>query len=126
MSVIDESPSVTPVRRQRLRRGMAVAGFALVAGALPLGALASPSDDPATLADCAIGWVWDPVAFVCVPYVAPVLGPAGPIGVGGVVGPVGVDPVLGPVGPVGVGGVVGPVGVDPVLGPVGPVGVGRR
>lgn len=53
----------------------------------------------------------------------PVVGPAGPVGVGGLgpvagpVGPVGVGglgPVAGPVGPVGVGGVVGPVGVDPI------------
>ena len=47
------------------------------------------------------------------PYVAPVVGPLGPIGVGP-------DPVVGPVGPVGVGG------LGPVAGPVGPVGVGRR
>jgi len=62
------------------------------------------------------------------PYVDPILGPAGPIGVGP-------DPILGPVGPVGVGGVgpvvgpVGPVGVGglgPVAGPVGPIGVGPR
>ncbi|AQT82233.1 hypothetical protein B1R94_27755 [Mycolicibacterium litorale] len=39
----------------------------------------------------------------------PVVGPAGPVGVGGV------GPVAGPVGPVGVGGVVGPVGVNPVV-----------
>jgi hypothetical protein len=126
MSVVVESVSVKAGPRHRLRRGVAIAGFALVSGALPLAALVSPSGTPVNLADCAIGWVWDPVAFVCAPYVAPVVGPAGPVGVGGVVGPVGVDPVLGPVGPVGVGGVVGPVGVDPILGPVGPVGVGRR
>lgn len=62
------------------------------------------------------------------PYVDPVLGPVGPVGVGP-------DPVLGPVGPVGVGGLgpvagpVGPVGVGgvgPVAGPVGPIGIGRR
>ena len=115
MSGIVESPSVTPGPRHWLRRCVAIAGFALVSGALPLAVLASPSSTPANLADCEIGWVWDPVTFVCVPYVAPVVDPV-----------VGVDPVLGPVGPVGVGGVVGPVGVDPVLGPVGPVGVGRR
>jgi len=130
MSVNDESPSAVQGPRRRLRRACAVAGFALVSGALPLTVMASPSSTPTNLADCAIGWVWDPVTFVCVPYVTPVLGPnpvlgpVGPVGVGGVVGPVGVDPVLGPVGPVGVGGVVGPVGVDPVIGPVGPVGVG--
>jgi hypothetical protein len=50
--------------------------------------------------------------------VNPVVGPAGPVGVGGL------GPVAGPVGPVGVGGVVGPVGVNPIVGPVGPVGVG--
>ena len=141
MSVIDESAAVTPRPKQRLRRGVAIAGFALVSGALPLAALAAPSNNPSNLADCAIGWVWDPITFICVPYVSPVvgpnpvLGPVGPVGVGGVIGPVGVDPVLGPVGPVGVGGVgpvvgpVGPVGVGgvgPVIGPVGPVGVGPR
>lgn len=127
MSVIDESPRVTPGPRRWLRRGVAIAGFAVVSAALPLAVLASPSSTPVNLADCPIGWVWDSVAFNCVPVgVDPVVGPVGPVGVGGVVGPVGVDPVVGPVGPVGVGGVVGPVGVDPVLGPVGPVGVGRR
>jgi hypothetical protein len=125
MSLIVDSPSVTPPK-YRLRRAMAVAGFALVSGALPLAVLAAPSEGPSNLADCAIGWVWDPVTFTCVPYVNPVVGPVGPVGVGGVVGPVGVDPVVGPVGPVGVGGVVGPVGVNPVIGPVGPVGVGPR
>jgi hypothetical protein len=50
--------------------------------------------------------------------VNPVVGPAGPVGVGGL------GPVAGPVGPVGVGGVVGPVGLNPIVGPVGPVGVG--
>lgn len=76
---------------------------------------------------------WDYGTNLCLvtdptPYVDPILGPAGPIGVGP-------DPVVGPVGPVGVGGLgpvagpVGPVGVGglgPVAGPVGPVGVGRR
>jgi hypothetical protein len=37
------------------------------------------------------------------------------VGVGGVVGPVGLNPIVGPAGPVGVGGVVGPVGVDPIV-----------
>lgn len=127
MSVIDETPGVTSAAHYWLRRGLAIAGFALVSGAVPLAVLASPSgDNPRNLADCAIGFVWDPGILNCVPYVDPILGPVGPVGVGGVVGPVGVDPVLGPVGPVGVGGVIGPVGVDPILGPVGPVGVGRR
>lgn len=75
-------------------------------------------------------WVYETNTCVLTdptPYVDPVLGPAGPIGVGpdpvlGPVGPVGVgpDPVVGPAGPVGVGG------LGPVAGPVGPVGVGRR
>lgn len=115
MSDVGHSSSVTPGPRLWMRRGAAIAGFALVSGVIPLAALASPSGSPINLADCPIGWVWDPVAFNCVPYVAPIVDPV-----------VGVDPVLGPVGPVGVGGVIGPVGVDPVLGPVGPIGVGRR
>ena len=102
MSVIDEASNVRPSSRSRLRHGLAVAGFALVSGAIPVAVLTSPSITPVNLADCPIGWVWDPVAFNCVP-VAPVVGPVGPVGVGGVVGPVGVDPILGPVGPVGVG-----------------------
>ena len=125
MTIVSESPAGTGPRSW-LRRGAAIAGFALISGALPIMVLASPPGSTSNLADCPIGWVWDPVAFNCVPYVDPILGPVGPVGVGGVVGPVGVDPVLGPVGPVGVGGVIGPVGVDPILGPVGPVGVGRR
>lgn len=75
--------------------------------------------------------VWNYQANTCVlidatPYVDPILGPAGPVGVGpnpvvGPVGPVGVgpDPVVGPVGPVG-------VGPNPVPGPVGPRGIGPR
>ncbi len=132
MTVVDSSQGAAAGLRDRLRRGGVIAGLALISGALPLMALASQPGSTSNLADCGIGWVWDPVAFRCVPYVDPtpyvdpILGPVGPVGVGGVVGPVGVDPVLGPVGPVGVGGVVGPVGVDPILGPVGPVGVGRR
>ena len=98
-----------PNRSFLLGRGVAVAGFALLSAVIPLAALASPSGSTSNNADCAVGWVWDEATLVCVPYVAPV-----------------VDPVVGPVGPVGVGGVIGPVGVDPVLGPVGPVGVGRR
>lgn len=47
------------------------------------------------------------------PNVGPVLGPAGPVGVGP-------NPVAGPVGPVGVGG------PGPVAGPVGPIGIGPR
>ncbi len=87
---------------------------------------------------------WNPDTNQCIftdptPYVDPILGPAGPVGVGpnpvvGPVGPVGVgpNPVVGPVGPVGVGpgpvvGPVGPVGVGPgpVVGPFGPGGIGR-
>jgi hypothetical protein len=81
-----------------------------------------------------VGMYWNVGLNQCLladptPYVGPILGPAGPVGVGGV------GPVVGPVGPVGVGGVgpvvgpVGPVGVGgvgPVVGPVGPIGVGPR
>ena len=86
-----------------LGRGMAVAGFAVLSAVIPLAALASPSGSTANNAECAVGWFWDSVNMVCAPVVGPVVGPVGPVGVGGVVGPVGVDPVLGPVGPVGVG-----------------------
>ena len=101
----------------------AIGAFAFAVAAVPLTALVAPAVshadwcDPATL-------YWDAVTNSCMP----ILGPAGPVGVGGV------GPVVGPVGPVGVGGVgpvvgpVGPVGVGgvgPVVGPVGPVGVGR-
>ena len=103
---------------------MAVAGFAVASGAMALGVLAAPSGPTMNLAECPVGTFWDPVTVACIPVVNPVIGPAGPVGVGGVVGPVGVDPVVGPAGPVGVGGVVGPVGADPVVGPAGPVGVG--
>ena len=106
---LNESPGSTPGSQYWLRRSVAIAGFALVAAAVPVAVLAPQSGSPTNLADCAIGWVWDPGILNCVPYVDPVLGP-----------------VLGPVGPVGVGGVIGPVGIDPILGPVGPIGVGRR
>ena len=80
-----------------------------------------------------VGMYWNVGLNQCLfadptPYVDPILGPVGPVGVGP-------NPVLGPVGPVGVGGVgpvvgpVGPVGVGgvgPVIGPVGPIGVGPR
>ena len=103
MSVIDHNAAITSESSSRGRRRVAAAGFAMASGVLALGVLASPSSTPVNLADCAIGWVWDPIAFDCTPYVDPILGPLGPVGVGGVVGPVGVDPILGPVGPVGVG-----------------------
>lgn len=70
----------------------------LLAAALAISSLAFPSTAQACR-DCGIGP--DGVG-------GPVVGPAGPVGVGGL------GPVAGPVGPVGVGGVVGPVGVDPV------------
>lgn len=105
------------------RSSAALGAFVFALAAVPLTALVSPAVshadwcDPATL-------YWDAVTNACMP----ILGPAGPIGVGP-------DPILGPVGPVGVGGLgpvagpVGPVGVGglgPVAGPVGPIGVGPR
>ena len=110
-----------------IQRSAAIAGFALVAAAIPVAMLASSPAEVANKADCPIGWYWDVEINQCVNAPNPVLGPAGPIGVGpdpvvGPAGPVGVgpDPVVGPAGPVGVGG------VGPVVGPVGPVGVGPR
>lgn len=68
---------------------------------------------------------WDAPTNQCINVPNPVVGPAGPIGVGP-------NPVVGPAGPVGVGpnpvvGPAGPVGVgpNPVPGPLGPLGVGR-
>jgi hypothetical protein len=109
----------------------ALGAFAFAVAAVPLTALASPAVSHADYCDPATLY-WDAVTNSCMlidptPYVDPILGPAGPIGVGP-------DPILGPVGPVGVGGLgpvagpVGPVGVGglgPVAGPVGPVGIGR-
>lgn len=69
---------------------------------------------------------WNAETNQCLPGVNPVLGPAGPVGVGP-------DPVVGPAGPVGVGpnpvvGPAGPAGVgpNPIIGPAGPGGLGPR
>ena len=127
----------------------ALGALAFAVAAIPLTALASPAVSHAedncdfnyflntVTNQCqfcdTVGMYWNYELNQCLvvdptPYVDPVLGPVGPVGVGP-------DPVLGPAGPVGVGGVgpvvgpVGPVGVGglgPVAGPVGPVGVGRR
>lgn len=81
---------------------------ALTAALLSAGMPTAQAQDPV----CPAGMYWNVVVLQCLPYgVNPVVGPAGPVGVGGVVGPVGV----GPVGP-------GPVGPGP-LGP-GPIGRG--
>lgn len=96
---------------QQIRNRVVAAGFALVAAAVPLAAFAS-SPSVINRADCPIGWYWD--GYQCINAPNPVVGPVGPVGVGGV------GPVVGPVGPVGVGG------VGPVVGPVGPVGIGPR
>lgn len=128
---------------------LGVCSLAFAAAAIPLAALVSPAVGSAE-GNCDYNYFWNTATNQCqfcdtpamywnyqtnlclladpTPYVDPVLGPAGPIGVGP-------DPVVGPVGPVGVGGVgpvagpVGPVGVGgvgPVVGPVGPVGIGRH
>lgn len=116
---------------RRKARGAALA-FAIAASAVPLTALANTAVSRAEVT-CDFNYFyntftnqcqfcntpvmyWNYEANVCLvadptPYVDPILGPAGPVGVGP-------DPVVGPAGPVGVGG------VGPVAGPVGPVGVG--
>ncbi|MEX1210793.1 MAG: hypothetical protein WEA35_08005 [Candidatus Nanopelagicales bacterium] len=135
--------------RPRIYGALGAFAFAFAVAALPLTALASPAVSNAQdncdfnfflntftnqcqPCDTAVMY-WNYETNQCLiidptPYVDPILGPVGPIGVGP-------DPILGPVGPVGVGGVgpvvgpVGPVGVGgvgPVVGPVGPIGVGRR
>ena len=91
-------------------RGAAIAVLA-GAGAIGLSSV-SHADDVV----CPVGMFWDVYTAQCLYYDVnvyvnppnPIVGPAGPIGVGGVVGPVG----PGPVGP-------GPVGP-------GPIGPGRR
>ncbi|BBY76356.1 hypothetical protein MPRF_32550 [Mycolicibacterium parafortuitum] len=90
-----------------------VGALAAVAAAVVAGAVGTPmasAQEPV----CPAGMYWNAALLECLPdYVHPVIGPAGPVGVGGVVGPVG----PGPVGP-------GPVGPGPV-GP-GPLGPGPR
>jgi len=112
----------------------ALGAFALAVATLPLTALISPAVSQAE-GNCEYNFFYNTITNQCqfcntpvmywnydvnaclvvdhTPYVDPILGPAGPIGVGP-------NPVVGPVGPVGVGG------VGPVVGPVGPIGVGRR
>ena len=104
----------------------ALGAFALAVAAIPLTALTSPAVSTAQ-DNCDFNFFYNTVTNQCqfcdtavmywnyelnqcfpidpTPYVDPVIGP---------------NPVVGPVGPVGVGG------VGPVAGPVGPVGVGRR
>jgi len=115
-----------PLMKTQTRFRVALGAFALAA--MPLAALAAPAVSQANV-DCDFNFFWNPVTNQCefcdtpnmywnvetnqcLNALNPVVGPAGPIGVGP-------DPVVGPVGPVGVGG------VGPVAGPVGPVGVGR-
>ena len=93
-----------------------VAAMLVSAAAGVLMPLALPAAGQAQVPVCPVGMYWDvPTARCLYVYVNPpnpVIGPVGPVGAGGVVGPVGV----GPVGP-------GPVGPGPV-GP-GPRGPGR-
>ena len=98
-----------------LRARSALTILAAMVAVLSLTSVASPATGHAQEPVCPAGTYWDMYTDQCVPndvnvYLnpAPVVGPAGPIGVGGVVGPV----RPGPVGP-------GPVGP-------GPAGPGRR
>ena len=117
--------------RSRLSGALGAAALALVAA--PLTALVTPAVSQAQ-ENCAYSYFWNSATNQCqfcdipvmwwnydtntclvadiTPNVGPVLGPAGPVGVGP-------NPVLGPAGPVG-------VGPNPVPGPVGPVGIGPR
>lgn len=108
----------------------AFAAFALAASALAIPAVSNAEGNCApnyywntATSQCqlcvGVGMYWNYETNQCLfadptPYVGPVLGPAGPVGVGGA------GPVVGPVGPAGVGG------VGPVVGPVGPIGIGPR
>ena len=91
------------------RSALLVALVAFVAAPL-LAAVASPPLTRAQEVVCPAGMYWDVYTDHCLYYDVDVyLGP---------------NPILGPAGPIGVGGVVGPVGPGPV-GP-GPIGPGRR
>lgn len=73
------------------------------------------AQEPVPVPVCPVGMYWNVDAVACLYDVDVYVNPP--------------NPVLGPVGPVGAGGVVGPVGVGPVgPGPVGPgpVGPGPR
>ncbi len=103
-----------------LRARSVVTTLAATAAVWSLASVASPAIGQAQEPVCPAGTYWDVYTDQCVlndvnVYLnpAPVVGPAGPVGVGGVVGPAG----PGPVGP-------GPAGPGPV-GP-GPAGPGRR
>jgi len=107
-----------------MKQFSAMLGAVAVAAAAPLIALVSPAVSSAE-GPCPVDSFWNTNQCINVPN--PIVGPAGPVGVGpnpvvGPVGPVGVgpDPVVGPVGPAGVGG------PGPVAGPVGPIGIGPR
>nr|WP_090339861.1 hypothetical protein [Mycolicibacterium malmesburyense]CRL68475.1 hypothetical protein CPGR_00896 [Mycolicibacterium malmesburyense] len=106
--------------RVGLRARFGTTALAAAAAVWGLASFVSPAIVQAQEPVCPAGTYWDVYTDQCVPndvdvYLnpAPVVGPAGPVGVGGVVGPVG----PGPVGP-------GPVGPGPA-GP-GPAGPGRR
>ena len=90
-----------------LQRSFSIAGFALVAAAVPMAILAASPAEVSNQADCPVGWQWDFEINQCVNVPNPVLGPVGPVGVGGV-GPF----VLGVVGDVRVHGVAAGAGVD--------------
>ncbi|VEG39975.1 Uncharacterised protein [Mycolicibacterium flavescens] len=99
-----------------MRAGFAMTALAVTAAVCGLAQIASPAVSQAQEPACPAGTYWDVYSLQCVPVDAtvyvnppnPVVGPAGPVGVGGVVGPAG----PGPVGP-------GPAGP-------GPAGPGRR
>jgi hypothetical protein len=115
----------------RFRLSGAIGAAALALAALPLTALVAPAVSQAD-PNCDVNYFWNSATNQCqfcdtpanwwnydtntcldvTPAVGPIVGPAGPVGVGP-------DPVVGPVGPVG-------VGPNPVVGPVGPGGIGPR
>jgi hypothetical protein len=124
------SANCSRTRRQEGDDKGSVAAVALVAWAAAslstqvASTAVSRADDVA----CPVGMYWDIYSNQCLFYDVdvylnpnPILGPLGPVGVGGVIGPVG----PGPVGPGVVG--PGPVGPGPVgPGPAGPGRAGRR
>lgn len=95
-------------------RRNAVMAALVASGAAVLLQVASPAVSSAQEPVCPVGMYWDVYTAQCLVDVNVYVNP---------------NPIVGPVGPVGAGGVIGPVGPGPVgPGPVGPgpVGPGRR
>lgn len=88
-----------------MRQRAVIATLTVAAGVGMLAQVVAPVVSQAQDPVCPYGMYWNAVVVQCLPWgVNPVVGPAGPVGAGGVVGPVGPGPVgPGPIGPGGPG-----------------------